>query len=1033
MLIFLYSKRSLTTISAFVLLQLLLPSVLSAQVAGFVSPDTVYVDEPVAITNTSTGGSTWYWSFCSGDANNLTIQNIGNPGNQLVIPTYLTLVNQGTDCFSFVSCQGIGVIRYFHGLSFKNDPESSTNLGTFGEITFNQEGIQVKEDNGQWFGFVCSDTKLVRLNFGTTLWNTPTAISLPSSGLNMLHGLVIIKEGATWLGFATCSTGNTMVRFNFGSSLSNIPVMTDFGNLAGFNSPGAICLVKENSSWYGLIVAGGNSLARITFGNSLLNTPTGVNLGNPGGFNNAVGLTLIHDCESTVGYWTNYQSPGLLGKLVFPNGIAGNVTGEVLGNVGNLDKPHSFSEIFRQNDTLYAYITNRQSGTLTKLIFPPCKDASLPSTALFTPPQYSYVNQGTFNIMLVMDEGLPTESVICKNIVVLARPVIITAKFSSPDTVCAGTTFQITNQSTAGTACYWSFCSDNTLADPVGINIGNPGNLLNIPAYVTLVKDGSTCYSFVPGQGNASLTRYNHGPSFNNNPVSWSNLGDFGMLGDTVMGIKICYDKGQWIGFLNNNNRIVRLNFGTSPGNSPTATLLGPYSMLYSAHCIDIFEESGLWVGYVTCSLGNKLVRLSFGNSLLNTPTLTDLGTPGSLNMPAGFCFIDENGIWYALVVNLGNNTLSRLTFGNSLLNNPVGVNLGSACPSINPGGIALVRSCEGTVGFQLNYSTSSPDLIWRLSFPSGITGPVTGASLGNIGTMSRPAQFSELFRVGDTLFLYATNRQDFTLTRLRFFPCLDALVPSSVLYDPPPCSFNQPGTYNVRLIVNEGMPSQASLCKQIVVTGKPSPGYVDTTLCYGTPWYAGGAMQTQPGIYHDTIPKGNRCDSILQTTLRYKPEIKVSLGKDTVFCNGVPVTLQTGVSDAGYEWQDGSTDSIFYVPAPGNYWVTVNKEGCSASDSIHIGECVSPLWFPNVFTPNGDGLNDTFHPVGNGVARYNIFIYDRWGKEIYASAAVEPGWDGRLNGEICSDGVYMFIATYVINESSGETYYANGSVTLLR
>jgi gliding motility-associated-like protein len=112
---------------------------------------------------------------------------------------------------------------------------------------------------------------------------------------------------------------------------------------------------------------------------------------------------------------------------------------------------------------------------------------------------------------------------------------------------------------------------------------------------------------------------------------------------------------------------------------------------------------------------------------------------------------------------------------------------------------------------------------------------------------------------------------------------------------------------------------------------------------------------------------------------------------------------------------------------------VTVKKEGCSATDSIHIGECVSPLWFPNVFTPNGDGLNETFHPVGYGVVKFNILIYDRWGKKIFESNSVEPGWDGRINGELCSDGVYMFIATYNLGESSGETWHANGSVTVLR
>jgi uncharacterized protein (TIGR02145 family) len=825
-------------------LTLLLPVPdLSAQVAGFLSPDTVCTGELITLTNTTVGGTTWYWNFCSGNANqNPSGLNIGNPGNLLDIPTYLTLVKQGNDCFSFISCQGVGVVRYFHGTSFKNNPVSWTNLGTFGAISFSQEGIQVKEDNGQWYGIVCSDTKLVRLNFGASLWNTPTATNLTFAGLNMLHGLVVIKEGTTWLGFATCSTGNKLVRFNFGTSLGNVPVMTDFGNLAGFSSPGALCLVQENTLWYGMMMAGGNTLARITFGNSLLNTPTGVNLGNPGGFSSAIGLTLIRDCESTVGYWVNYLSPGQLGKLVFPTGITGSVTGTVLGNIGSLAQPHSFSEIFRQNDTLYAYITNRQNGTLTRLTFPPCSNASVPSSTMFNPPAFSYNTAGTYNIRLIVNEGLPNQSTICKSIVVLAAPCNPVAAFTAPDTVCVGSTVNITNQSTTGATYYWSFCSGNALSNPLGVNIGNPGNLLNIPGYSTLVKDASgTCYSFITNQGTMSVVRYNHGTSFSNNPVSWTNLGGFGMLSDTVLGIKIKYDNGQWIGFVNNNNRIVRLNFGASLGNAPTATLLGPYAMLNTAHCIDIFKEGATWFGYITCSWGNKLVRLNFGNSLLNTPVLTDLGIPGAMNLPASFRFINENGTWYGLVANFGNNTMTRLTFGSSLLNDPTGVNLGVVCPGIiTPGGITLIRDCGGTTGFQLNYSTSSPDLIWRLSFPSGITGPVTGTSLGNIGAMNRPSMFSELFRVGDTLFLYATNRQNFTLTRLRFLPCSNASVPSSTLYNPPAFSYNQPGTYNIQLIVNEGLPDQATLCKSIVVLAAPCNAAAaftaPDTVCVGTP-----------------------------------------------------------------------------------------------------------------------------------------------------------------------------------------------------
>jgi len=859
--------------------------------ASFTAPDTVYTGNPVNITNLSTGGTTYYWSFCSGNAlSNPLGVNIGNPGSLLNIPGYITLVQGGTSCYSFITNQGTSsVVRYNHGATFSNNPVSSTNLGGFGLLGDTCMGIKVCYDNGQWIGFVNNNNRLMRMNFGASLANTPTAVTVgPWSMLLGAHCLDIQNEAGTWIGFITCGLGNKFVRLNFGTSLLNTPVLTDFGAPGSMNFPGPFRLVQENGNWYGLVVnTGNNTMTRLTFGSSLLNTPTGVNVGVVCPSISAAGIALIRDCEGTTGFQLNYSltSPDKLWRLSFPTGITGPISGTSLGNIGGMTQPAQFSELFRVADTLFLYNTNRQ-GTLCRLRFLPCSNASVSSSTLFTPPVYSYNQPGTYNIQLIVNEGLPNQASFCKNIVVVNAPVTITAAFTAPDTVCTGSSVNITNQSTTGQSYYWSFCSGNAQSTPLGTNIGNPGAVMNIPGYITLAKDGTTCYSFITNQGNKSVTRYNHGTSFSNNPVTWTNLGGFGMIGDTVEDISLNYDNGQWIGLVNNNNRIVRLNFGTSLANMPTATLLGPFSMLNVASSLNIFKEGGNWFGYITCSTGNKLVRIYFGSSLLNTPTLTDLGIPGSLNMPTTLRFLTENGIWYGLVPNYGNNTMTRLTFGTSLLNDPTGVNLGSPCSTIvTPGGIAVIHDCENTTGFQLNYSASSPDAIWRLTFPTGITGPVTGASMGNIGAMSRPSVFSSFFRVQDTLFIYLTNRQNFTLTRLRFLPCTNASVPSSILYSPPSYSYNQPGNYNILLIVNEGLTNEASICKQVVVMSPPV----------------------------------------------------VNLGPDRLICPGTTATLDAGAGFYSYLWSTGATTQTIATATSGNYWVKVTKYGCEDYDTVAV------------------------------------------------------------------------------------------------
>ena len=1027
-------------ISVIALIMAVLPPHLSTQVAGFTSPDTVYTGQPVSIMNTSTGGSTWYWSFCSGNALSDPVgTNIGNPGNLLNIPGYITLVKDGGTCYSFVTNQGsMSVVRYNHGTSFSNNPVSWTNLGGFDMLGDTVMGIKILNDNGTWIGIVNNNNRIVRLNFGTSLANMPVATLLgPYPMLYTAHCLDIFKEGAAWVGFLTCSWGNKLVRLDFGNSLLNAPVLTDLGRPGSLNIPTSFRFICENSIWYALVGNFANStMTRLTFGTSLFNIPSGVNLGVVCPSINSAGIALIRDCETTTGFQLNYStsSSDLIWRLSFPSGITGPVTGSSLGNIGAMSRPNQFSELFRVGDTLFLYNSNRQDFTLTRLRFLPCANASVPSSVLFNPPVYSYNQPGIYNIRLIVNEGLPGQTSLCRTIVVIPPPANITVAFSSPDTVCPGANVNIVNQSVGGSTWYWNFCSGNLNNDPTGKNTGNPGNLLDVPTYSTLVTDNGECFSFITNQGSQSVIRYDHGSSFANPPVNQVDLGIFGVLSANVEGIQVKKEGGNWLGFVCNDNQLVRMNFGSSLKNAPYMSVIGPVPELVMAHGFLLINENGEWIGLITCSIGNRLVRLHFGTSLLNAPTFEDLGTVGNLNAPGQMAHIIEGGNNYIFVVNLMNSTVSRLDFGKSIKNIPSGVNLGPVCGT-SAMGITLLRDCGSIHGLMTRYlyTNASGKLLWKINFPAGITGPIESQSLGNIGELERPSLFSELFRQNDTLYVYASNRGNGTRTLLAFSSCNNAIPPSSNLMNPPAYHYDKPGTYSIRLLVNEGMPDQSDLCKTIVVKDKPTLLNVDTTLCHGTPWHAGGAWQTSPGIFHDTIHVTGNCDSVVQTTLRYKPAIPVSLGKDTLFCDGRPIVLHTGIHATGYQWQDGSTDSTFTVLQPGIYWVIVQKEGCNARDSIRIRECVSPLWFPNVFTPNGDGVNDTFHPVGKGVLQYNIIIFNRWGKKVFESDSIEPGWDGTFGGRLCSDGVYKFIATYQLTESSGETYHANGSVTVLR
>lgn len=84
----------------------------------------------------------------------------------------------------------------------------------------------------------------------------------------------------------------------------------------------------------------------------------------------------------------------------------------------------------------------------------------------------------------------------------------------------------------------------------------------------------------------------------------------------------------------------------------------------------------------------------------------------------------------------------------------------------------------------------------------------------------------------------------------------------------------------------------------------------------------------------------------------------------------------------------------------------------------------------PNAFSPNGDGINDTFD-VGNGVfTNFRILIYNKWGNLVYHGTDPTNGWDGNVSGQEAPTGTYYYKISFV---KSGLELINTGTVTLIR
>ena len=89
----------------------------------------------------------------------------------------------------------------------------------------------------------------------------------------------------------------------------------------------------------------------------------------------------------------------------------------------------------------------------------------------------------------------------------------------------------------------------------------------------------------------------------------------------------------------------------------------------------------------------------------------------------------------------------------------------------------------------------------------------------------------------------------------------------------------------------------------------------------------------------------------------------------------------------------------------------------------------------PNVFTPNGDGINDYFFPrqlLTRGLTSFSMNVYNRWGQIVFTSTSIDGrGWDGTFNGVSQPEGVYVYIIDATFKD--GQKEHHQGNLTLLR
>jgi gliding motility-associated-like protein len=142
------------------------------------------------------------------------------------------------------------------------------------------------------------------------------------------------------------------------------------------------------------------------------------------------------------------------------------------------------------------------------------------------------------------------------------------------------------------------------------------------------------------------------------------------------------------------------------------------------------------------------------------------------------------------------------------------------------------------------------------------------------------------------------------------------------------------------------------------------------------------------------------------------------------------------------YQWSPVAGLDNATIPQPNaspnettEYTLTVTgPNGCKSTEVVKVEvPCCTKLTVPNSFSPNGDGLNDTFGIIEiDNVQEFVLKVYNRFGEKVFESRSKDVRWDGNFEGGYCDLGTYFYLIIYDCANSGAKTQL-QGDINLIR
>jgi gliding motility-associated-like protein len=145
-------------------------------------------------------------------------------------------------------------------------------------------------------------------------------------------------------------------------------------------------------------------------------------------------------------------------------------------------------------------------------------------------------------------------------------------------------------------------------------------------------------------------------------------------------------------------------------------------------------------------------------------------------------------------------------------------------------------------------------------------------------------------------------------------------------------------------------------------------------------------------------------------------------------------VNQSQGASDWYWNFGDGTKsndENPFHKYRAGGTFIVeqiaYSQHGCTDTTKKHVYIIYNlNFYVPQAFSPNGDGINDSFGPIGSGIDKLEFSIFDKWGNKVFYTEDINQDWDGSINGRTPNQTsifnwiAYVTFATGIIKEYTG-------------